>query len=330
MLSNIRSQRPSSSSRGSSALTLPLPSGPAARALLLPARRRRLDARRHGPRPDGDAVGRDPRAARRPGRADLHHAHASRPRRRRRGGRARRRVRRSSRAGSTTRSASGSGASDDWPERIAEWFLRNGVPPEVAEELIESGHVFADFVRFAWNPTLVEPGDEIDGWRDPRDAGPRRRAPRASHRGGVLDRGRHAAHADHAGDRALPGEPARSARRLPRHARARRRSSRRASPTAATARRSPTRRARCARDRRPPRRPARPDRGGARRGAADRLRGLARPLRARRCRRSSAVSRSPRRCRTSSGSSCSAGPSGARTTGPSPILRASSGGRPPV
>ena len=25
--------------------------------------------------------------------------------------------------------------------------------------------MFADFVRFAWNPTLVEPGDEIDGWR---------------------------------------------------------------------------------------------------------------------------------------------------------------------
>jgi glyoxylase-like metal-dependent hydrolase (beta-lactamase superfamily II) len=55
--------------------------------------------------------------------------------------------------------------SPDWPERIAAWFLRNGVPPEVAGELIESGHVFADFVQFAWNPTLVEPGDELDGWQ---------------------------------------------------------------------------------------------------------------------------------------------------------------------
>jgi glyoxylase-like metal-dependent hydrolase (beta-lactamase superfamily II) len=54
---------------------------------------------------------------------------------------------------------------DDWPEHIADWFLRNGVPADVAEELIESGHVFADFVRFAWNPTLVEPGDDVDGWR---------------------------------------------------------------------------------------------------------------------------------------------------------------------
>jgi glyoxylase-like metal-dependent hydrolase (beta-lactamase superfamily II) len=55
--------------------------------------------------------------------------------------------------------------SDDWPERIAEWFTLNGVPPAVSEELIESGHVFADFVRFAWNPTLVDDGDELDGWR---------------------------------------------------------------------------------------------------------------------------------------------------------------------
>ena len=54
--------------------------------------------------------------------------------------------------------------SDDWPERIAEWFTRQGATPAVAEELIESGHVFADFVRFAWNPTLVEPGETVDGW----------------------------------------------------------------------------------------------------------------------------------------------------------------------
>jgi glyoxylase-like metal-dependent hydrolase (beta-lactamase superfamily II) len=55
--------------------------------------------------------------------------------------------------------------SGDWPERIAGWFLRNGVPADVTEDLIESGHVFADFVRFAWNPTLVDPGDEIAGWQ---------------------------------------------------------------------------------------------------------------------------------------------------------------------
>jgi glyoxylase-like metal-dependent hydrolase (beta-lactamase superfamily II) len=55
--------------------------------------------------------------------------------------------------------------SGDWPRRIADWFLRNGVPPLVAEELLESGHVFADFVRFAWNPAPVDPGDEVEGWR---------------------------------------------------------------------------------------------------------------------------------------------------------------------
>ncbi|MEN3341638.1 MAG: hypothetical protein V7644_1042 [Actinomycetota bacterium] len=55
--------------------------------------------------------------------------------------------------------------SADWPRRIADWFLVHGVPRETAEELIESGHVFADFVRFAWHPRPVEPGDEVDGWR---------------------------------------------------------------------------------------------------------------------------------------------------------------------
>ena len=55
--------------------------------------------------------------------------------------------------------------SKDWPRRIADWFLRHGVPPPVAEELIQSGHVFADFVHFAWNPEPVDPGDVVDGWR---------------------------------------------------------------------------------------------------------------------------------------------------------------------
>jgi glyoxylase-like metal-dependent hydrolase (beta-lactamase superfamily II) len=54
--------------------------------------------------------------------------------------------------------------SDDWPERIADWFTVNGVPRGVTDELIESGHVFADFVRFAWNPTVVAPGETVDGW----------------------------------------------------------------------------------------------------------------------------------------------------------------------
>jgi glyoxylase-like metal-dependent hydrolase (beta-lactamase superfamily II) len=54
--------------------------------------------------------------------------------------------------------------SGDWPERIAGWFLRNGMPREQAKEIIEHGHVFADFMRFDWRPSLLEEGDEIDGW----------------------------------------------------------------------------------------------------------------------------------------------------------------------
>ncbi len=55
--------------------------------------------------------------------------------------------------------------SDDWPRRIADWFLLHGVPEPVAEELLETGRVFADFVRFVWDPQPVQPGDEVDGWR---------------------------------------------------------------------------------------------------------------------------------------------------------------------
>jgi glyoxylase-like metal-dependent hydrolase (beta-lactamase superfamily II) len=55
--------------------------------------------------------------------------------------------------------------SDGWPERIAAWFLRNGMPQEMAQEILASGHVFADFMRIDWEPTIVEAGDEVDGWR---------------------------------------------------------------------------------------------------------------------------------------------------------------------
>jgi glyoxylase-like metal-dependent hydrolase (beta-lactamase superfamily II) len=54
--------------------------------------------------------------------------------------------------------------SEGWPERIAAWFLRNGMPSDQAQEILASGHVFADFMRVEWEPTLVDPGDAIDGW----------------------------------------------------------------------------------------------------------------------------------------------------------------------
>jgi len=54
---------------------------------------------------------------------------------------------------------------EGWPERIAAWFLRNGMPQEQAQEILDSGHVFADFMRIDWEPTVVEVGDDVDGWR---------------------------------------------------------------------------------------------------------------------------------------------------------------------
>ena len=55
--------------------------------------------------------------------------------------------------------------SHDWPERIAEWFVTHGVPEPIAHELIEQGHAFAPFIRFAHDPELLYEGSELEGWK---------------------------------------------------------------------------------------------------------------------------------------------------------------------
>lgn len=52
----------------------------------------------------------------------------------------------------------------DWPDRIAAWFVRNGVPAPVADELIVQGHAYAPFIRFARDPRRLREGDRVDGW----------------------------------------------------------------------------------------------------------------------------------------------------------------------
>ena len=51
-----------------------------------------------------------------------------------------------------------------WPQRIADWFLTHGVPRPIAEELIESGSVYAPFIRYQPDPVLVGSGEHLDGW----------------------------------------------------------------------------------------------------------------------------------------------------------------------
>jgi glyoxylase-like metal-dependent hydrolase (beta-lactamase superfamily II) len=53
---------------------------------------------------------------------------------------------------------------DEWPRRIADWFLTHGVPEEITEELIGSGNVYRPFIRYQPNPQLVDDGDRLDGW----------------------------------------------------------------------------------------------------------------------------------------------------------------------
>jgi glyoxylase-like metal-dependent hydrolase (beta-lactamase superfamily II) len=54
--------------------------------------------------------------------------------------------------------------SSDWPDRIAGWFLLHGVPRPVTDQLIEQGHAYAPFIRFAHDPHLVYEGDVVGGW----------------------------------------------------------------------------------------------------------------------------------------------------------------------
>jgi glyoxylase-like metal-dependent hydrolase (beta-lactamase superfamily II) len=55
--------------------------------------------------------------------------------------------------------------SADWPERIAAWFVRHGVPAAVAEDLIVQGHAFAPFIRYALDPELLYEGSDLAGWQ---------------------------------------------------------------------------------------------------------------------------------------------------------------------
>src|SRR6266508_6468191 len=54
--------------------------------------------------------------------------------------------------------------SDDWPERMAAWFISHGVPAPVADDLIVQGHAFAAFVRYAIDPELLYEGGYLEDW----------------------------------------------------------------------------------------------------------------------------------------------------------------------
>jgi glyoxylase-like metal-dependent hydrolase (beta-lactamase superfamily II) len=55
--------------------------------------------------------------------------------------------------------------SSDWPERMAAWFRRNGVPRDVADQVIDEGEAARPLIRFARDPLLLRAGDRLDGWQ---------------------------------------------------------------------------------------------------------------------------------------------------------------------
>jgi glyoxylase-like metal-dependent hydrolase (beta-lactamase superfamily II) len=53
----------------------------------------------------------------------------------------------------------------EWPRRISAWFRSHGVPPEVADELIEQGSLYAPFIRYQEDPEPLRVDDDVAGWR---------------------------------------------------------------------------------------------------------------------------------------------------------------------
>jgi glyoxylase-like metal-dependent hydrolase (beta-lactamase superfamily II) len=54
--------------------------------------------------------------------------------------------------------------SRDWPARMAAWFTTHGVPADIVADLIEQGHAFASFIRYALDPDLLYEGSTLAGW----------------------------------------------------------------------------------------------------------------------------------------------------------------------
>jgi glyoxylase-like metal-dependent hydrolase (beta-lactamase superfamily II) len=52
----------------------------------------------------------------------------------------------------------------NWPNRIADWFHRHGVPVHVTDELVGQGDLYRPFIRYRADPVIVEAGDAVDGW----------------------------------------------------------------------------------------------------------------------------------------------------------------------
>jgi glyoxylase-like metal-dependent hydrolase (beta-lactamase superfamily II) len=55
--------------------------------------------------------------------------------------------------------------SDDWPDRIAAWFRRHGVPTAVADQLHDEAAAARPLIRFARDPARLHGGERVDGWQ---------------------------------------------------------------------------------------------------------------------------------------------------------------------
>lgn len=54
---------------------------------------------------------------------------------------------------------------EGWPQRIADWFTRHGVPTELTDELVSQGGIYDSLIRYERDPHLLYEGDDLVGWR---------------------------------------------------------------------------------------------------------------------------------------------------------------------
>jgi glyoxylase-like metal-dependent hydrolase (beta-lactamase superfamily II) len=50
-----------------------------------------------------------------------------------------------------------------WPERLAEWFERHGMPRAAARTIVDEARLYGPFIRYAADPEILD--DEVAGWR---------------------------------------------------------------------------------------------------------------------------------------------------------------------
>ena len=93
-----------------------------------------------------------------------------------------------------------------WSDRLVDWFRLHGAPDDVTAELVGQSSVYRPFIRYQRDPILVEAGEHVDGWELVAAPG-HADGQLCLIRDGILIAADHLLGRDHADGGALAGEP---------------------------------------------------------------------------------------------------------------------------